>query len=338
MKPKEDYLLRKRSLGRGVWLALAALVAMGAFADASFAQDENRGWTLYSRVSGSTSNQGQVIVWNSTLGYNFNRFIGVDLGLPVYFTATPERPANPLVPPDPFALFSPAGRRTAGVGDATLAGRVTLANRIVNYGSALTLYTPTGDADQGHGTGQVTWDWTNYFDRDIGRVTPFADVGVGNTVSFWKLFDRGFTSVGNIAHFEAGTYLRIWRSLRWSGSAYSIAPWGEQRVIARFVPSDPASLPPPGPIRLAIRQAIFDQLRQTVGNADLTRDNGWNTSFSFRVTRYFDFRLGYSRSIPLRLDTVSYSIGLNLSHLFTRPAQSAQVGPLAREQKEIARQ
>ena len=43
------------------------------------------GIIFYERVSGSASRLGSVTRLDSTVGYNFNRYFGVDAGIPVYF-------------------------------------------------------------------------------------------------------------------------------------------------------------------------------------------------------------------------------------------------------------
>ncbi len=66
------------------------------------------------------------------------------------------------------------------------------------------------------------------------------------------------------------------------------------------------------------RRRVFELFAQTVGNADLVRDNGYSAGLSFSPTPLVDLAAGYTRSVPLHLDTITFSIGVNIGRLFHR--------------------
>jgi len=92
-----------------------------------------------------------------------------------------------------------------------------------------------GNTDKGLSTGHATYDWSNRFDHAVGRLTPFGAVGIGDTVMDSRLFQRPFTSFGNLAHFEGGADVDLSHSFTLTLSAYDIAPWGNQTIVSRFV-------------------------------------------------------------------------------------------------------
>ncbi len=157
----------------------------------------------------------------STTGYNFSSHFGLLAGIPVYFIRD--------------SSSTPGATSSDGIGDVYAGLRFSFANPIVNYRTTLVATAPTGDTAKGLSTGHATFDWTNHFDRRFGRWVPFANLGLANSVPDTLFYQRQYTSYGYVAHFQAGTSLRIMRPLSAVASAYDIEPWGTQTVISRIV-------------------------------------------------------------------------------------------------------
>jgi len=253
---------------------------------------------LYERFEGSSSPDGQIMDLNTSTGYNFNRFFGVDVGVPVYLVRTSST----------ISKANPSGVSGNGIGDVYMDGRLTFNNPLLNFGTTLTGTAPTGDTGKGHSTGHWTYDWTNHFDRDIGRLTPFADVGLGNSIADTKFFKRPYTSYGHLAHFEAGTDFGLWRSLRFSASLYDVQAWGGQQVFSRVVRKRTTT-------GGSTSRPQFETQSFVVGGAELVRDNGYNLGVNFSPTRFMDLSVGFNHSVHLRLDTVSFGVGFNIGSL-----------------------
>jgi hypothetical protein len=305
-------------------------ISLSAPSDSSSAQpsaagaaEDSRGFLLYQKFEGSSSSQGIITQWTTTAGYNFNKYFGVDVGMPFYY----------------LSASSSTGGTTSGIGlgDVFFDGRLSLENRIANFGSTFTVTAPSGNQTMGLSPGQATWDWSNDLDHEIGRFTPFAEVGFGNSIANTTpihqknlRFKRPFASVGNVAHFEAGTQLRIWRSLTFSASAYDILPWGPQTVYSRVVmPGTTGTAPGRGRER-----RVFQQSAIVIGTSNLTRDNGFTSSLSLRPMSFVSVSLGYGRSIPLHLDTLSWGLTFDIAKMWKRArGQSAQVTPDSKVQQ-----
>ncbi len=292
-------------------IAFLTLLALLLAAGPSFGQNaanssqpakeegQARGFLLYEKFEGSSSTDGQIMDLSTSTGYNFNKFFGVDVGVPVYLVHTSST----------ISKTNPSGLTGNGIGNVFMDGRLTFNNPLVNLGSTFSGTAPTGDTGKGHSTGHWTYDWTNHFDRGISLLTPFADVGVGNSIPDTKFFKRPYTSYGHLAHVEAGTDFSLWRSLSFTASLYDVLPWGGQQIFSRVV-RQPTTTG-------GTSKRPFETQSRTVGGADLARDNGYNLGVTFSPTRFLDLSVGYNRSVHWRLDTVSFGVGFNISNLLT---------------------
>jgi hypothetical protein len=251
--------------------------------------EKAKGWTLYEDFEGSSSSSGQVSRFDSTVGYQFNRFFAVDVGVPFYFVHASSSTGTTS--------------NVNGLGDAYADLKLTLNNPIVNFASTLRGGVPTGDSRHGLSTGRATADWTNHFDRGFGRWTPYADLGLANTVPDTRFLVRQFSTLGTVAHFDAGMQFQLVPFLGLDVSAYDVLPVGQQKVFSRFV-SQASSLLPSGRSR-------------AVGSSTIARDNGFSVGFDAPIS-FLEFTLGYTRSVHFRQDLIYFGVGANLSSLLRR--------------------
>ena len=261
------------------------------------AQRTDIGWQWVEQFAGSINTDGQIMALTSSGGYNFSSHVGLVAGLPVYFVHNSSSTTT-------------AATSVNGIGDIFAGLRLSFPNPAVNYRTALTGTAPSGDSSKGLSTGRATYDWTNHFDRRFGRWTPFADLGLANSVPN-TVFFRQFTSLGHLVHFEAGAYLALLGPLSASASVYDFAPWGSQQVFSRLVAKGG---PPAGP---GGHGRVYELNQQTTGGADLTRDNGFNFGLDARISM-FDVWAGFTHSLHFDLNIVSFGIGVNMRSLIHR--------------------
>lgn len=281
-----------------------------------------KGATFYQRFSGSSDSAGVVTRLDSTLGYNFNKYFAVDAGLPVYFIHASDSTGG---------LVS-----TNGIGNFYVDARLTFENPVVNFVTNLRGTAPTGDSARGLSTGHATYDWTNHFDRSFGRFTPYAELGVANTVSDTPYYLRPFSSFGVVGHFQAGLGVHLSRFFAVSASAYDVAPTGQQKLYSRFVPrrsgSSPGSgsgtgsgkgmgvakgiwLPADAP---GSHGRVYETSALTVGSAGLASDNGFFAGVNISPTSYLDLGGGYSRSVHFQENSAFFGIGINVGYLWKK--------------------
>ncbi len=271
--------MRNRFISCFTVFIVTMFLAVSALAQAKPA-GQDTGFTSYVEFGGTTNSDGQVYELDSNVGYTFTQHFGMDLGVPCYFLN---------------ASSSTTGATSgSGVGNPSVDLRWKYLHPAVNFASVVTGSAPLGDSKLGLSTGRATFDWTNRFDRTFSQVTPFLETGFSNTTSDSRLFVRPYTTLGLNTHFRGGAEVDVWKSLSVGAAGYDILPFGNQTFFSR-----------------ATR-------KQTIGPADIARDNGFSTWLDASLTPYLDAELGYTRSVHYDLNSVSFSLGLNVGHLLRK--------------------
>ncbi|MGH9429321.1 MAG: hypothetical protein ACRD2L_23810, partial [Terriglobia bacterium] len=209
----------------------------------------------------------------------------------------------------------------SGLGNAFITLRATPTLMNWNYVSSLTATAPTGDRDQGFSTGRVTVDWNNLVSRPFSRFTPFANLGVANTVSDTRFFYRPFSSLGIVGHFEGGTSYRLHRSLSVGASAYSIVPSGDQKVYSRVIKRQNTALSRPSNNTNTTGQSsgrAFETTAVIVDDASLARDHGFSSWLTVYPTSVVYLQAGYHRSVPYALNSFFFGVGIQLDSVYGR--------------------
>jgi hypothetical protein len=234
----------------------------------------------------------------SSATYWFNEHFSAGVGIPIYF----DRSSS-----------STGTTSSNGIGNFYADIGTSWRSKTLNFASSLTGAAPTGDTKKGLSTGHATYDWSNRFDHAIGRLTPFGAAGIADTVMDSRFFQRPFTSFGNLAHFEGGADVDLSHSFSLTVSAYDIAPWGNQTIISRLVPKGATGTG-------GKNGRTFETTHQVSGNSSLDHDDGFTAGLDLSpkgLKSAFDFDLGYNRSVPFALNTISFGVGINLSKLFS---------------------
>jgi len=263
-----------------------------------------RGIVFYESFQGDSNSDGQVMVLSSSATYRFNQHFSIGVGIPIYF----DHPAS-----------STGATSSSGIGNVFATVRAVWKSPVLNYGTSLTGAAPTGDSNKGLSTGHATFDWDNRVNHDLGVLTPFFDLGAGNSITDTRYFLRPFSSYGYLAHFEAGTNVDLSHSLSLTLSVYDIAPWGTQTVFSRVVAAGS-----PGKSGSVTHGRAFENNHLTTGTSSLTSDDGFNAYLSFNPKPYLDLDLGYTRSVRYALNSISFGIGVNLNSLFGKSNQSVK--------------
>lgn len=262
---------------------------------------QTRGLHLYTKFEGSLSSDGQIMDINTSTGYNFNKYLGVGVGVPLYFVSTSTS----------ISTVNPSGVSGTGIGNVYMNARLNVENPVLNFGSTISGNAPTGDSSKGQSTGQWTWTWDNSFSHDFDHLSPFVDVGIGNTVSNTTFHKRPFTTLGHAADLEGGLNIEIWRSLSFSASLYDVEPWGPQTLYSFFVRKA-------GTLPGSRNPRDYQRATVVIGGPDVAKDNGYNLGVTLNPTRVIDFSFGFSHSVRLKLDTVTWGVGFNVSNLVHR--------------------
>jgi hypothetical protein len=255
---------------------------------------EDHGFTFFEEFRGSTSNQGQFTILDTSVGYDFNRHVGLDLGVPYYFfRATPN-----LVAGEKHYWDNTLGDPYADL-------RLTFENRVLNYATVLTASVPIAETGA-FSTGRLGLSWFNHFDRPIGRLTPYVNVGISNGLLDTRLISQpfqiydSFRSLGFLADGEGGMTLRVANRLIVGGSYYTLQPSGSQKVFAAN----------------GIQNFLLPNGTGTA-NSDLTHDRGYSAFIRFNPTRFMYIEPAYVHSLKFNQDAATVTVGFDLRALFS---------------------
>lgn len=279
--------------GAAILLFLAGAPRVLAQAPESPAYQPQKGFDIYEEFRGSASDQGQFLVLDNDIGYDFNRYVGIDVGIPVYF--------NHLTPPlegQPYGWQNQLGDPYADV-------RLTFNNHVLDYGTAVTVSVPYYETGSISG-GDLGVDWFNHFDKPIGRVTPFLNVGIANGVLNTQLLSQPyrlvdtFRTLGFIADGEAGMDLRIYHSFGVGGSFYEIVPSGTQKAFVNGTTET--------------NEFLFPTASNAL--AEATNDHGYSAWIRLIPTHFLYSEVGYVHSIEFHQDAVTLTVGFDLRSMF----------------------
>ncbi|HET7442984.1 MAG TPA: hypothetical protein VFJ47_16905 [Terriglobales bacterium] len=275
-------------------IMMIAALALGANAQMGTARPSNddTGFASYVSFGGTHNADGQIYDLTGSVGYNFSNHFGMDVGVPLYFV----RPSS-----------STGASSSKGIGNPFADVHVKWLSPVVNFGSVLTGFAPAGDSKKGLSTGRGTYDWTNHVDHTFSNLTPFGELGLSNTIADSKLFLRPFTTLGFNTHFQLGANYDVWKIISVGASGYDIVPVGQQTVFSRVAGGSAAA---------ASHGRVFATNQQTTGTADIAKDHGFSTWVDANPGRYTDMELAFTRSMVYDLNSVSFTIGVDVGRLY----------------------
>ncbi len=253
--------------------------------------ESEKGFTLSAFYGGSFFSHQHITELNGTVGYNFNNYIGVDVGVPVYFVGASHVFESPTGPVQRSLSVN-------GIGNVYADLLVNSISTPVLYLGTFRVTAPTGNTRTGFSTGRVTYDLDNYFDHDFGRLRPFADVGLANSIADTQFFYRPFVTLGTVVLSEAGTTFRVVRHTRVGASLYDDAPIGTQTVFSRINGAE------------------------RTGPARIDRDNGYSGWVTVNPTSFLVLEAGYDHSVRYGYNVFSFGVGINIKQAYRRAKDS----------------
>ena len=230
------------------------------------------------------SSVGWYTVATPAVSYTFSPHCSADASLSIY-------PYRLVENQNPLTAFSQ--RLTPALGDVsdTLVGlHATFNPRLLRNMTTASFTIPTGDRSDGLGTGKVTYDFADHLERYFKQAGFLLDLGAGDSsVLFNRLVTNNYTSLGPLAHFQAGVAVWLPGHSSIQSVAYEQLPTGNQKVYT--------VLGPPG----------FPALTVT-SSSSASEDNGYTTSVGIPLAEHFTLSGYYNRSLRRRLDTVSIGV------------------------------
>lgn len=228
------------------------------------------------------------IGWYSVLtpavSYSFSRHYSADINASIYFQHLVETQIPRAAPGD----FESSNENAPG--DTLFGFHAAFNPSIFDYTATVYVSAPTGDTSAGLGAGKATFDFSNHAVHYVHQVGLLVDLGVGDSSSlFNSLVVRDSTSLGNLAHFQAGAIFWLPGRSYIQSTAYEQLPFGSQTVYT--------TLSPPGaPVRTA------------TSISGVSEDNGETTSVAIPLTDHCTLSGYYNRSFRQHTDTVSVGL------------------------------
>ncbi len=229
---------------------------------------------------------GWATLFQPAVGYSFNDIFAFDITVPIYL----YRLAGSKAPnPRPDALLIP---RRGEPGDVLFGLHAQFIPHGFGYQVTVSATAPTGDTTYGLSTGRATFDLSNRLERPFKHLTPGVELGIGDSSALVSpLVQRDFTSLGPLAHFQAGFAFTLPLGASFETNAYEQLPLGDQKIyqtINRRNNQGPAIT--------------------VVTGRSVAEDNGFTNALDIPIDGHTTLSAYYNRSLRLRDDVVAVGI------------------------------
>jgi hypothetical protein len=311
-----------------ILLLLAASFTLAAFAQSdrtakSSSGAGDRGLLSYIDFGGSSNTDGQVFTLGFSAGYQFSRHVAISSRLPLYFSGPSGSVTSGTT--DGTSAITQFTGSSSGIGDPSIILDLSFPNRVLDYQTRMTSSIPVASTSKGFSTGDVLVDWTNIVSRPIGRLIPFAQIDIANTVPDTPAFILPYSAQGINTRVEGGANFKLTKTFSVGASGYDVLPSGTQHIYSRMLAAGQSGSAANGGGGIMGRsnsgnRNVFMTNSVTVGD-DLTRDHGFSTWFGANLANYVDMEIAYSRSYGYDLDTVSFGVGFNIGAALRHHAQ-----------------
>jgi hypothetical protein len=283
-------------------VALLTTVAVAQNAPPNQKQTDEIGWTSMMSFEGNANSQERVLDLDSTVGYNFDKHWGLDMGVPLSFVSSSTSTTTGSTSGKSTTALNSLGNIHTDVNYKTN-------GELANYASTLTVAAPTGSTKKGVSTGRLNVGWNNHVEHDFDRLTPFLEVSLSNGLTDTKLYHRPFTTLGFVSQFTGGGSIDLGNNFSLGASLYDVLPTGTQKMFSKLVSQKSGSTAGSGK-----NGRSYELASETTGTASLTRDNGGSAWIEFSPG-VLDLQIGYTHSVHLALNTVAFNIGINIGKL-----------------------
>jgi hypothetical protein len=248
----------------------------------------------YSGVHDSAS--GWYTVATPAVSYTFSEHYSADASASMYFHRLVQN-TNPAT-----AAKQPLVVEPINAGDTLIGFHAFFEPASLQNTTTASLTAPTGDKSEGLGAGQVTYDFSNHTERFFKQVGLLLDVGGGNSSGlFNSVVSKDYSSVGPLAHFQAGGVFWFRGGIYLQSVAYEQLPLGSQTVYKTVKrgendhgEDDGGGNPPPSAAPITTSSAI--------------EDNGFTTIVGIPLNDYLMLSGYYNRSLRQDLDTVAFGM------------------------------
>jgi len=233
------------------------------------------------------SGNGWSSILTPGLAFRFNPILSVNASIPIYASINVEANTGTKAKP----VYTSTTMHGV-LSDASLAASLAAHPFVLDYNATLSLGLPSGNTAYGLGAGKTTYDFNNHFEKSFGIFSPDIEFGIGTSSSLIRpRVRKTYTSVGALAHFQAGTSIDLPLNLSFEVDAYEELPLNLATIYT------------------AARSGKKATAATTAGNAE---DNGFTTALDIPLSGRTTVSGFYNRSIRNDDDTAGLSLTLLL--------------------------
>jgi len=226
--------------------------------------------------------------WSSVLSpdfaWRFNNHFSADVDAPIYayvnVVVTGGTKAKPT--------YSSATKHFV-MGDTLMNGHYEVNASALSYNLTGTLGLPSGNDAYGLGSGQVTYNFNNHFEKDFDLFTPNIELGIGDSsAAQGARIRKSYTTVGTLAYFQAGGAFDLPLHSTFEADAYESLPISGQTLFSTT-----------GKGKKKVTTAT---------NSGIAEDNGFTTSLDIPLSGHVTLSGTYNRSLRSHIDTAGFSL------------------------------
>lgn len=226
--------------------------------------------------------------WSSVLSpdfaWRFNSHFSVDVDLPIYdYVAVVVTGGTKRKP-----TYTNTAKHFV-MGDMLLNGHYALDASFLSYYLTGTMGLPTGSQSDGLGSGQVTYNFNNHFEKNFNFFTPDIELGIGDSSSTQgERVRKSYTTVGTLAYFQAGGAIGLPLNSTFEADAYESLPISGQTLYSTT-----------GKGKKKVTTAT---------SSGIAEDNGFMTSLDIPLSGHLILSGIYNRSLRSHIDTAGFSL------------------------------
>lgn len=243
------------------------------------------------------SSNGWATILTPGVAFRFSPILSVSASVPIYASINVEANTGTKAKP----VYTPSTMHGI-LGDASIAASLATHPFLLDYNPTLSIGLPSGNTADGLGAGKTTYDFNNHVEKSFGIFSPDIEFGIGTSNSLIQSRVRkAYTSVGALAHFQAGTSIDLPLNLSFEADLYEELPLNSSTIYSAA--------------RSGKKKATAST---TAGNAE---DNGFNTSLDFPLGGRITLSGFYNGSIRNDDDITGFS----LTFLLKPPPEPADI-------------
>ena len=245
-----------------------------------------RGFNAGITFSGQHDAQnGYATIAQPAVGYTFSPIFSFDITMPIYLYRLAA--AQDLTIPLNQRTLSP---QHGEIGDTLFGFHAQFFPRHFDYQATISATAPTGDLNHGLSSGRATVDFSNHLAHTYRHVSPYIEIGIGDSSTLADpLLNRNFTTLGPLAHFQAGAAFPLMYGASFATNAYEQLPIGDQKIYETIARPNAPTL-------------------TVIAGRGISEDNGFTNTLDIPVGSQTTISGYYNRSLRFRDDTVSFGI------------------------------